>query len=118
MAVSDPVKAIVVVLVVVIAILFGFCCHFVSQKRRDEEEQKRRAMQQTAPGNSENANQNNTTPVFIIGLLGPTSNLNYAGAREAGLSPVADQPNENLPGGSPQSPDAIAGSGPPPYSFR
>ena len=109
MAVADPVKAIVIVLVVVIAILFGFCCHFASQKRRDEEEQNRRAMRQTAPGNSENANQNNTTPVFIIGLQGPTSSSNYAGARE-------DHPNENLPGESPQGPDAIADSGPPPYS--
>lgn len=109
---ADPVKAVVIVLVILIALFFGFCCHFASRR----EEAEHRARQQSALGTSGNTNRNNTGPVFIIGLQGAASNSNARAAREAGSNPVEDQPNENPPDASPQSPDPIADGGPPPYS--
>lgn len=101
---ADPVKAIVVVVAILIALFFGFCCHFASQKRRDEE-QNRGAVQ--GRGTSGNTNQNNASTVYIIGLQdqGATSNSNTRAPNENGSQPT-----------SPQSPDPIADSGPPPYS--
>ena len=102
----DALKAIIVCVVVVIAIFFGFCCHFVSRNRRDEELASRnsgvrnsRTMQQTVVGNT---NQNNTGPVYVIGL------------REPGSHSSEEQP-ENQPDETCQGPDPIVDSGPPPY---
>ena len=105
---ADVVKAVIISAAVVLAIFFGFCCHFLSRNRRDEELASRnsRATQQTVVGNT---NQNNMSPVYVIGLQGGRSN-----AREAGL-PGEDQPNENQHDERPQSPDPIADGGPPSY---
>lgn len=112
----DAVKAIIVCAVIIIAIFFGFCCHFISRNRRDEELASRssgsrnsRAMQQTEVGST---NQNNTGPVFVIGLQGRGLNSN---AREAGSHSGEGQTNENQPDETPLSADPIADSGPPPY---
>ena len=109
----DAVKAIIVCAVVFLAIFFGFCCHFLSRNRRDEELASRsigarnsRAMQQTEVGNT---NQNNTRPVFVIGLHGGRLNSN---ARETRSHSGEDQTNENQPD---ESADPIVESGPPPY---
>ena len=106
----DALKAIIVCAVIVIAIFFGFCCHFVSRNRRDEELASRnsgvrnsRTMQQTVVGNT---NQNNTGPVYVIGLQGGGLNSN---ARQPGSHSSEDQP-ENQP-------DPIVDSGPPPYGW-
>ena len=102
---ADTVKAIVVVVVIVIALFFGFCCHFASQKRREEEQNAEAVQGRGTSGNT--TNRNNASTVYIIGLQGQgaTSNSN---ARAPNENPLADE--------SPQSPDPIADSGPPPYS--
>lgn len=105
----DAVKAIIVCVVVLLAIFFGFCCHFFSRNRRDEElashnrgARNSRTLQQTVVGNTR---QNNTCPVFVIGLQGRGLNSN---PREPGSH--SDQPDETS-----LSPDPIVNSGPPPY---
>lgn len=94
----DVVKAVVICLVVAVAILLGCCCHYASLKRREEEMALRnsRTMQQT-----ENTNQNTV----------PVPNREGSNPIEGQRQPIQTPPEE-----TPQSPDAIADSGPPSYS--
>ena len=104
----------IVIVIVVLArpLSFGCCCHFMSGKRREEEIARRNtspSTQQTAVDSSANTHGNAST-VYVLHLQGASSN-------NSNTNPTGGEAIEHPEEDSQENAhDAIAESGPPPYS--